>query len=544
MKRFIVIMFALLCSLSVASAQAQNAIFDSVGPFIMQQIPTLQSSVSTTDSTRIIYTSSQSIDTETCTIHRDEPTIATLKRHLICHRESSGGEPDLSFEEMYIGNTYFRKINDGPWMQYDKSSIYSDSEELTYFVPPFNNFWQHRQYTAKYAESEFRPIPTDTADRWYIQAQTFPMPFFGRLVEHLGHVQEVYSVLARAFFSNGPILYGTFEQAGENIGGFSMSGQSEKYDELTFALKYTQGIVVLEANATPKSTSFNTPQLTYQIAVNGLSTTALFDITYSAEDAYVIGYKTESTPPRPLEQPIIAPSDAVIATEKTLDSYIRCYVIQFKDICDHWSYDWMERARRVGYIGQIQYGDNPEYYLLPDQSIARTEFVRLMDEGRMYDLFPEEIHLTRPSWHSNISQYNPSDVDTSAWYIGDVQRAVYYGIAILQEGNRFRPNDTLNRAETMTFLGRVIDKSLGKQGLVHTYFQQWLSRNPGTAFAYFPDVSISSWYAPYVVFMADMGLLDRSQPRFRAGDPVTRAESITLIERLREAMPRILTSGL
>lgn len=323
---------------------------------------------------------------------------------------------------------------------------------------------------------------------------------------------------------------------------FVITGTNNRGDAIATNTTFRPGYIESHFYVSPQQSSKDNPKREVSIIIDGHNFEYVEGRIYPnetsmdlSENIDIITRRRTTQNIRPIEQPVRTPTESTLALAIAAPQYQDCQRLQFHDICNHWSLPWLMLGAQVNYFGVDQYAANPPNLLMPDHSIQRSEFAQLIRDSRILDTVLD--YSLYPSLESQV----PTDADPNAWYMNSIQTLLRSNIAFLQEGGRFRPNDTLNRAEVMTFLARIIDGSTGGSQLQETY-NDWRRTNPNAQTAYFSDVPLEAWYAPYIVMMAEGGIIDVSQPRYRPGDAVTRAEAITLLERVRKQLPHFYTS--
>ena len=141
----------------------------------------------------------------------------------------------------------------------------------------------------------------------------------------------------------------------------------------------------------------------------------------------------------------------------------------------------------------------------PDQSINRVEILKMLLLGFGYTV---EEDYTMPDF---------SDLDEEAWYLPYLNYALELEIIEGHPNGTYLPSHSLNRAEFLKIL-------LSSYGI-------FLNDYPITEI--YPDTEIDAWYAPYVQYSKDYGLMDPdSEGNFNPGNEVTRGEVAETIYRL------------
>lgn len=123
-----------------------------------------------------------------------------------------------------------------------------------------------------------------------------------------------------------------------------------------------------------------------------------------------------------------------------------------------------------------------------------------------------------------------SDVKSGAWFYGDVDYVLSYGIFTGTSATTFGPDEYLTRGQFVTTIGRLEGvKSLAEGGSGKTNFS---------------DVNATSYYAPYVKWAAENGIVNGTgSGKFSPDAKITREQMATIIVRYAEKMGITLTDG-
>ncbi len=115
------------------------------------------------------------------------------------------------------------------------------------------------------------------------------------------------------------------------------------------------------------------------------------------------------------------------------------------------------------------------------------------------------------------------DVKPAAWYAAYVRYLSDYGIALGRNSNKFAPNEPITRAEFTAMAVRFFAKYSD---------EAWESDRK---YALFDDVQADFWGANYIAYAAKRGwVMGYSDGSFRADNNISRAEIVTLLNRLLE----------
>ena len=108
------------------------------------------------------------------------------------------------------------------------------------------------------------------------------------------------------------------------------------------------------------------------------------------------------------------------------------------------------------------------------------------------------------------------DVVSGDWFYDAILDVYQRGIMIGQSHDTFAPQKNTTRAEFVTLLSRVANAD---------------TSTPATS--HFPDINGTEWYAEYVLWATDAGLVKGyDDGTFRAGNPITRQELAVMLVRL------------
>lgn len=143
----------------------------------------------------------------------------------------------------------------------------------------------------------------------------------------------------------------------------------------------------------------------------------------------------------------------------------------------------------------------------PDLEVNRAEFLTIVLEGSGIE--------------TNITSETPfSDVNHSAWYAPYVKKAYAEGWIDGYDDGTFKPEQTINKAESLKILGEV---------------QAWETPTYVTTQP-FDDVYKTAWFTPYVSYAKTRNFLEETGNIFAPADNMTRAK-------ISEVIYRTLTEG-
>ena len=153
----------------------------------------------------------------------------------------------------------------------------------------------------------------------------------------------------------------------------------------------------------------------------------------------------------------------------------------------------------------------PDGTVQPMGTITRAEvatiFFRLLtDESRAYYWSQEN---------------NFSDVAVTDWFNNAVSTMAAAGIVNGYPDGTFRPQDPVSRAEFAAIATRFTEE--GRDGVSQKYFKQ-----------YFKDVNKDDWFAAAVELAYELGWAQGYEGSYRPEDDMTRAEVMTMVNRIME----------
>lgn len=168
------------------------------------------------------------------------------------------------------------------------------------------------------------------------------------------------------------------------------------------------------------------------------------------------------------------------------------------DINGHWCENVIERWENEGLIAGYEDGS-----FRPDQPITRAEFISLVN---------------RYLGFNTSSAISFSDVDVNDWYAKQVAIAVTSGYVGGFDDNTFRPGDYITRAQTASIIAR----------LTH------LSNKPEESYKFDDAYRNPEWAKGAIGAVAAKGyMIGDEKNNFDAPDPLTRAEAVAILDRLR-----------
>ncbi len=165
------------------------------------------------------------------------------------------------------------------------------------------------------------------------------------------------------------------------------------------------------------------------------------------------------------------------------------------DVVGHWSEKVMKGWADKGYIKGFRDGS-----LKPDQTVTRAEFASFVNRAYAYS---EEAGIAF------------KDVSSTAWYYADVAKAQAAGYINGYQDQTFKPNKTITRVEAAIMISRIgkLKQAAGAGALKDT-------------------AGISSQGRAAIAAVIADGLMSASGGKFRPHDGLTRAEAVTVIDRI------------
>lgn len=168
--------------------------------------------------------------------------------------------------------------------------------------------------------------------------------------------------------------------------------------------------------------------------------------------------------------------------------------VLFRDVSTHWAKDYIvELTERGVFKNQNNFR--------PNEALLRGELVKIIVEA---------FHIPVSD---KMEPLRLKDVSISEWYAPYVSAAIKAGIVKGYEDHTFRPGQVVNRAEALKMI------------LEASQLSDFTSNNNR-----FTDVPASSWYAKYVQFAYENGIVrGKTGLLFAPSDSVTRAEVSKII---------------
>lgn len=145
---------------------------------------------------------------------------------------------------------------------------------------------------------------------------------------------------------------------------------------------------------------------------------------------------------------------------------------------------------------------------MPDSFITRAEFTKIIVGA--FNITTTDL--------SKVKTATFKDVAKDSWYSSYIQTAFANNIISGYENGTFEPNKQINRAEAVKIL---LDAAKIAVGTGYS--------------AKFPDVAKSSWYAPYINYVAEKGIVSGyNDGTFGPNKNLTRAETAKIVSMMLE----------
>ena len=202
----------------------------------------------------------------------------------------------------------------------------------------------------------------------------------------------------------------------------------------------------------------------------------------------------------------------VIATIPTAASAVTAGTLP-TDVSGHWASDIIQRAVAAGVARP-----DPDGKFYPDRPATRGEFVAMLLASRQVDSPPP----SRPSF---------SDVPTASPFFAAVEAAYRLGYVEGIGSGKFGPTATLSREEAVAMVMRATGRESEARAISSP---RTLLSNLGLT----DGGSIAAWALRAVAFNIKLNIIQGYPDRtFKPKVEVTRAQTLTLLERLAAAAP-------
>jgi murein DD-endopeptidase MepM/ murein hydrolase activator NlpD len=144
----------------------------------------------------------------------------------------------------------------------------------------------------------------------------------------------------------------------------------------------------------------------------------------------------------------------------------------------------------------------PDGTFQPDKTVSRVEALKFIFEGIKVTISTGDLPF--------------NDVVKGEWYGGYLYTAYSKGVVDGYPDGSFKPANTVNKAEFY----KILFNGMG------------IDINPNIEVAPFEDVSPGEWYAPFVAYAKEIGVIDEDVVKLDAGKGMSRGEVADAIYRL------------
>lgn len=179
--------------------------------------------------------------------------------------------------------------------------------------------------------------------------------------------------------------------------------------------------------------------------------------------------------------------------------------IDFTDISGHWAEDTITKTKGYGI-------SNNDRSFKPNQAITRAEFT---------------VGIVNMLGLENTYSENFSDIDENQWYAKHLGQAKEAGLIIDREDNKFDPNATITRQETIQILVRLDQKEndgASDKALSEDILNKFEDAN-----------QVSQWAKEAVLYSIDKNLvIGKSESVLDPLGDITRAETVTILNRIED----------
>lgn len=225
--------------------------------------------------------------------------------------------------------------------------------------------------------------------------------------------------------------------------------------------------------------------------------TVNFSFTYSSKDHLAShGYSDYSRP---------APQD--------VRCYGYCRADYYSDLLKDFKFP--EDIKASDYTENIYSPSASVSFKIKKEDISLSQIKELISDNAVSGItfssieYKEEFIVNSPEF---------ADVNKSAWYCEHVNNACSMGLMEGTTATTFEPNAALTRAMLVTMIGRFDERLNGTLGEA--------GENP------FSDVKAGKWYTDYVIWAAEIGIVEGyPDGTFRPDKEVTREEAVTILGR-------------
>lgn len=148
----------------------------------------------------------------------------------------------------------------------------------------------------------------------------------------------------------------------------------------------------------------------------------------------------------------------------------------------------------------------PDGTFRPDQTVSRVEAIKFIFEGLNQEILTGNLPF--------------SDTDKSQWYGGYLYTAYNKGVVDGYTDGTFKPANTVNKAEFYKILFNGMGVDVNPE----------VTKNP------YKDVPKTEWYAPYIAYAKDLGIIDPGVNYLEPDKGMSRGEVAYAIYKLMQVM--------
>lgn len=192
-------------------------------------------------------------------------------------------------------------------------------------------------------------------------------------------------------------------------------------------------------------------------------------------------------------------SVAIIATMLCSLLVVPASAKAFPDAGGHWAQEainvWSDRG--------VVNGDDAGNFR-PGDPITRAETAKLIDNLIGFQKTSNKVF---------------SDVDKNAWYADSVNKLYASNVMTGYEDGTIRPGNRISRQEAAVIIARAFGLETKKVDL-------------GILAGFADNDQIQDWAKPVIAYMAGLAFVQGSDGMFRPGDPITRAEVVTILNNM------------
>jgi len=164
-------------------------------------------------------------------------------------------------------------------------------------------------------------------------------------------------------------------------------------------------------------------------------------------------------------------------------------VAPFKDVAlDNPNFEAIIALKEKGIIGGY-----PDGTFKPDQVVNRAEALKMIYGIKDLKAWSS---VDGAIFGGAAVAVNFTDIDKSAWYFEYLQNAMNDGVVKGYPDNTFKPEQTVNTVENLKIL------------MEHTFLRVEDLKNQKVLLPAFADVPNNSWYAPYVSYAREKGVIN------------------------------------